>query len=85
MKKAKFLLASIAIFAVVGGALAFKAKQFGNVYCGNTCDDLRLGFTTVNQQRGIATTVCNQQGTNMYFINGAFKCTSTSTAYVTDQ
>ena len=29
MKKAKIMLGAIALFAVVGGALAFKAKSFG--------------------------------------------------------
>ncbi|SEM38620.1 hypothetical protein SAMN04488505_104240 [Chitinophaga rupis] len=29
MKKAKVMLTAIAVFAVVGGALAFKAKKFG--------------------------------------------------------
>jgi len=30
MKKAKIMLGAIALFAVVGGALAFKAKSFGS-------------------------------------------------------
>jgi len=32
MKKAKILLTAIAVFAVVGGALAFKAKRLVTVY-----------------------------------------------------
>jgi len=33
MKKARIVLASIALFAVIGGAFAFKAKSFtGSVY-----------------------------------------------------
>ena len=32
MKKVKIMLLSLALFAVVGGALAFKAK-FGNSWC----------------------------------------------------
>lgn len=85
MKKAKILLAAIAVFAVVGGALAFKVKTVGTVYCDNACTDLRLGFATVNQAMGSRTTVCNQQGTNMYFLNGNNACVGTVTAYVTAQ
>jgi len=36
MKKVKFMLTAITVFAVVGGALAFKAKKFStNLYCTN--------------------------------------------------
>lgn len=37
MTKIKFMLALISIFAYLGGALAFKAKKFGIVFC--TLDD----------------------------------------------
>jgi hypothetical protein len=33
MKKAKIFLSAIAVFAVVGGALAFKAKTFSDQFC----------------------------------------------------
>jgi hypothetical protein len=35
MKRAKMMLTALAVFAVVGGALAFNAKKFGqaNVFC----------------------------------------------------
>ena len=33
MKKVKIMLMSIAVLAVVGGALAFKAKAFNQFYC----------------------------------------------------
>lgn len=33
MKKAKIFLSAIAVFAIVGGALAFKAKTFGLPFC----------------------------------------------------
>ena len=33
MKKAKILLTAIGIFAIVGGALAFKAKRDAFVFC----------------------------------------------------
>jgi hypothetical protein len=38
MKKAKIMLSAIAIFAVVGGALAFKAKNAHFVYCATTAE-----------------------------------------------
>lgn len=36
MKKAKIMLMAIAVLAVVGGALAFKAKNQGNTFWCNT-------------------------------------------------
>ena len=33
MKKIKFMLAAMILVAVVGGALAFNAKNFGGAYC----------------------------------------------------
>lgn len=33
MKRVKIMLTAITVFAVVGGALAFKAKKFGIDYC----------------------------------------------------
>ncbi|OQP66622.1 hypothetical protein [Niastella populi] len=85
MKKAKVLLAAIAVFAVVGGALAFKAKNVGSIYCDSTCpiQALRLGFTTQDQDQGSATTVCNAQGTNMYYVAPVTGCTTTTIAYTT--
>lgn len=39
MKKVKFMLTAVAVLAVVGGALAFKALSLQNVYCdaGTVC------------------------------------------------
>jgi hypothetical protein len=49
MKKAKIMLVSIAVLAVVGGALAFKAKShIGGLYC--------TPFTFVNRTNLICTT-----------------------------
>lgn len=56
MKKVKIMLTAITVFAVVGGALAFKAAKFtaANVYCStfaspNTCQKQTPSFqTTVN-------------------------------------
>jgi len=33
MKKAKIMLTAIIALAIVGGALAFKAKKFNKIYC----------------------------------------------------
>jgi hypothetical protein len=40
MKKVKIMLLSLAVLAVVGGALAFKAKNFSQLYCIGTTDQL---------------------------------------------
>jgi hypothetical protein len=50
MEKAKFMLTAIAVFAIVGGALAFKAKRYGNnIFCGGTntapCNVAKTDFT----------------------------------------
>lgn len=54
MKKAKIMLASIAVIAVVGGALAFKAKSTQNIFyfdpIGSTCTLTLPGFTTTSDQ-----------------------------------
>jgi len=47
MKRVKVMLAAIAVIAVVGGALAFKALKFdGKVYC------------TVNYDPGVSSQFC---------------------------
>lgn len=53
MKKVKVMLTAIAILAVLGGALAFKAKKFGStIYCPGPTTTYCLvpydGFTTTN-------------------------------------
>jgi hypothetical protein len=52
MKKVKIMLLSLALFAVVGGALAFKAK-FSNKYC--------VTFTIKNAQGQPACDLVNPQ------------------------
>lgn len=52
MKKAKIALTAIGVFAIVGGALAFKANKFGStVFCAdpaqnNVCSLAKASFTT---------------------------------------
>ena len=36
MKKAKILLTAIGVFAIIGGALAFKANRNAVIYCSTT-------------------------------------------------
>jgi hypothetical protein len=75
MKKIKFMLMSLALFAVIGGALAFKAK-FSNTWCITTaklsanglytcpnpvCGSTYLVFatTTINQPPAGFSTFCS--------------------------
>jgi hypothetical protein len=56
MKKVKIMLTALAVFAVVGGALAFKAKTFGqSVFCttqqGQACTSEVLN-ATLNSEQG---------------------------------
>jgi hypothetical protein len=46
MKIAKLMLMSVAIFAVVGGALAFKAKTFSSKFCVGTADGVNTFVPT---------------------------------------
>jgi hypothetical protein len=51
MKRVKIMLTAIAVLAVVGGALAFKAKKFtSTIYCSDNtttfCKVPVFGFTT---------------------------------------
>ena len=57
MKSAKIMMTAIAIFAVAGGALAFKANKFATqrVYYPNPvttsiCDVTKTSFTLTNNQ-----------------------------------
>ena len=55
MNKIKIMLSAVAVIAIVGGSLAFKASKFSraNVYCStfgqqqNLCD--KVNFTTDNE------------------------------------
>lgn len=65
MKRAKIALTAIAMFSVIGGALAFKAaKRNGNLYCSTR-------ITTICPVR--ATTTVPGQGTVLF-------CTTLPTA-----
>ena len=48
MKKIKIMLAAIAVLAVVGGALAFKAKKGKVVYCTTVNEPVKCTFPLDN-------------------------------------
>jgi len=70
MKRVKIMLTAIAVLAVVGGALAFKAKTFGSqIYCTTTAGLVcsvpsALGFTVVKPigQVSVDFTYCTNVG-----------------------
>jgi len=69
MKKARVMLAALAIFAVAGGSLAFKAKKSTDtVFTGPQCSVTLHGFTTTN--------VAGELVTASTVFEGA-KCTTT--------
>jgi len=63
MKKIKVMLIAIAVFAVIGGALAFKAKTYGSTI-----------WSTSNQASG---TLCPLLLQNFTVVgSGTFRCTT---------
>lgn len=72
MKKAKIMLIAICVLAVVGGALAFKAKQLANVYCltpaTGACE--KVNYTTVKIGGALPTTNPCPNETIFYTENG---------------
>ena len=63
MKKVRMIVSAVAVFAVVGSALAFKAKSFGegNVFCSsNACTNQPLTSTiAINDPSGAITDPCS--------------------------
>ena len=72
MKKAKIMLSAIAVFAIVGGALAFKAQKFGaaNIYCAQNCpSNSKVKYNSVDPGAAVtSTTPCGANQT-IYFSN----------------
>ncbi|SFE44863.1 hypothetical protein SAMN05518672_106159 [Chitinophaga sp. CF118] len=57
MRKAKLMLTGIVVFAVVGAALAFKAKRNSTIYCStklSTYGTTLEGFKTTAASAGVA-------------------------------
>ena len=73
MKKAKIMLSAIAVLAVVGGALAFKAKAAGdeaNVYCRNASNACVLVYYTTLKPSPTAIPVndpCTAAGQTVFY------------------
>lgn len=81
MKKVKIMLTAITVFAVVSGALAFKAQRFGlkNVYCrvSSACE-IKEFQTTDNGQASV-TNPCGGTITTYYTTNiGNSNCSNSS-------
>lgn len=95
MKKAKVMLTGLAVLAVVGGALAFKAKSFNAhvIYCNeviNGVTECTLSvskFTDVNQLLGSTTEPCNVPNavtsTQWSTTSAIVTCNHNGTAYTT--
>jgi hypothetical protein len=72
MKKVKIMLTALAVVAVVGGALAFKAKTFGQTFCigdpyvdgiaVSACPNAVLSTTVGAEDAFYATPTDNPQG-----------------------
>ena len=66
MKKIKIMLAAIAVVAVVGGALAFKAKKQSRIYCSDantTWCNVPLDKYTIVNAPGLPQSNCTIQAT----------------------
>lgn len=97
MKKAKVMLASIAVFGIVGGALAFKAHNFtdtNNLYCnsqasqGNDACSVNGVLTTQATIGEQYTTLPNSAGTvasGFCTFDAASGCTATINVYTTTE
>ena len=73
MKKAKIMLTAITVLAVVGGALAFKAKTFGTQkYCINTTG----GSQTCSVFLGAKSSFNNDAGQISYSLTSGTTCPS---------
>ena len=77
MKKVKVLLTAITIFAVVGGALAFKANRSGTYFC-----------RPFSQGSGTCPTAhkfkIDASGTSMYCTNSGTNCNLLTTVVQDD-
>ncbi|MCF6407518.1 hypothetical protein L3C95_31795 [Chitinophaga filiformis] len=80
MKKARVLLSAIAIFAVVGGAFAFKAKKNYSIvtyYVGTT--STLLPTRTISNATSTTTQI---PGATLYYFTTVSTAFPTSTGYV---
>lgn len=87
MKKAKIILASLAVFAVVGGAFAFRASRFQAPSVYSLLAGSRVTTTIVGSQTYTTTipncTLLNLATTNVGTPTNIYSTTSTSPAVTT--
>ena len=78
MKKARIMLSAIAVFAIVGGALAFKAHNayHGNLFCTAVKDTKPTSITTY--------TITNVPGITLYCTTATTLEATTSTLVTPD-
>jgi hypothetical protein len=81
MKKSKLLLSCIAILAIAGSSLAFKASNHfscGSVYCSTTCSILQqVGFRI--DPNGTQTNPCAAKAETIpYYFDGTGTCKAAS-------
>lgn len=82
MKKVKIMLMSVAVFAVVGGALAFNAKKFTIAYCqGTTTNKIEtfLQASTTTTNTGVASTWARSTDATGGVIDNADECIGLTT------
>jgi uncharacterized protein YxeA len=91
MKKAKIMLTAITVFAVVGGALAFKAKTFSssNIFCSkqqNVCVTPTTAQTTERLPIFSTTQPCSNLADFSYYTSApSGECVvNQGTVYITD-
>lgn len=76
MKRAKLLLAAVAVFAIAGGVYAAKAKRTAQLFCAPNpalaCNVLKIQATTTDQ---------GGQLTNCTFVQQQIPCAQTRTIF----
>jgi hypothetical protein len=83
MKKAKLVLSAIAVFAVIGGAFAFKASfAQKNVWCKTSGSCLITSYRTL-PIAGAVTTNQPCAGTNVFYTASNCPATVAGTVYFT--
>jgi hypothetical protein len=65
MKRARIILTAITVFAIVGGALAFKTKGSGTIYCNDSNNHCTVQKDFIPYTGTLGTT--NPCGTNHVF------------------
>ncbi len=80
MKKGKLLLSGIAVLAIVGSSLAFKATKFsdGGVFCSTTCSSLQQQAFRIDPSGTIANPCAgSSSSTTPYYFDENNACQAT--------